>query len=41
MFFIAMIDQGKTLAHVHAGSAMIQADKKNITVHGGSPVSAG
>ena len=41
MLFIAVVDQGKALAHVHAGSAMIQADKKDITVHGNSPVSAG
>ena len=41
MLFVAMVDQGKAFAHVHAGGAMIQADKKDITVHGYSPVSAG
>ena len=41
VFLIAMIGQGEAFAHVHSGGAVIQAHKKDITVHNYARVSAG
>ena len=34
VFLVAVVDQGETFAHVHTRRAVIEADKKDITVHG-------
>ncbi len=36
VFLVAVIDQSEAFAHIHTRRAMIETDKKDITVHGNS-----